>query len=314
MSPLRALVLIALLPLAAASARAADDPIATTPEGPLARAAFGEWLVATLGVEYVEDWVAEQRLLAEAAARGLLPSDEVVRAAFDEEEAVKVREFHKGERARYEAELRGRGFSPERWARRRIAQIRIEQTYLALARADRVVTDADVEQEFRQQYGEDAERTDVEILFFSAFRDQREGQRPDIAKGKQEAEARAQAARAAVAGGASMRAQAEHSDPLNWPFLVDGVLVEGFRERMIGRDLDHAVMALDEAGEISPLVEAWDGYFLVRLVARTPVVLEDVRDELVAVLAERRPTSGEVLAVRARLLAADGVEIHILDR
>jgi len=308
---LRTPLLTALL--LAAPAVAQQDPVALTPEGPLPRAAFGEWLVATHGHAHVEDFVAERRLLAEAEARGLLPGEERVREVFEREEAIKVREFHDGDRARYEQQLLLRGWSPERWAEHRLERVRVEETYRSVAAADRVITDEQVEREFRARYGPGAERTDVEILFFSAFADAPQDGRPDLAAGKQAAKARAEAARAALEAGATMRSLADDADSLDSPFVTDRVRVDGYRENALGRAVDHAVHALDRPGEISPPVERWDGYALVRLVERTPVTLRSVREDLVAELEARPPSSGDIVTLRQRLLEEEGVEILIRD-
>ena len=277
------------------------DPVAKVGDQAFSRADYAEYLVGRTGVPMLYDYVCEQVILIEAGRRGLAPSDAEVAAAFDAELAHIVEVAYGGDSQRWEEDQVKLGYSPETAKARRLAQLRGEVAMEKLIRADRDVSEARVAQCFHELFGDPPERTSIEVLFFSAYRGVSGNERPDLAALKQAARERASAARTAWLGGAPLAELLSGSDDPAHDEIVKGVVAE-FRPRTLGKPIDAAAASLDKPGDISLPLDAFDGAWLVRLVSREPVTLEQVRPEVLASIRDAPIDSSEVNTLRATLM------------
>jgi hypothetical protein len=302
-----ALLLLALLPT---SLVAQDDPVvARAGELSWTRSEYADWLVARHGATFIEDFVIEQLMLEEARARDLLPDDETVARAYDDELDRIIRITYRGKVDRYHADLTTRGYTPESWRTRRLVELRAEMAQANLARAARQPSDEQLAARFTQVYGPDGEHVRLEVVFFSAYRDlDPDDPRPDVAALKAEARRRAESARERWSAGASLEELLELGDAPKQGPATDGV-IERYSRNLLGVEVEQAVNSLDRAGEIAPPVDVFDGSWLVRLAGREPVTLEEVREQLLEELWADPVDTGEMSAVRTRILEGLTVEI-----
>jgi hypothetical protein len=278
------------------------DPVAKVGDQAFSRADYAEYLVVRAGVPMLYDYVCEQVILIEAGQRGLLPTEAEVAAAYDAELAHIVEAAYGGQPERWVADQAQLGYSPETARLRRLAQLRAEVALAKIIRADRDVSEERVAQRFHELFGDPPERTSIEVLFFNAYRGLSGTERPDLAALKQAARERASTARAAWLGGAQLADLLPGSDDPSHDEIVQGVVAE-FRPRTLGKTIDAAVAALDQPGDVSQPLDAFDGAWLVRLVSRKPVALEQVRQEVEDEIRDAPIDTGEINTLRAALMA-----------
>jgi hypothetical protein len=142
----------------------------------------------------------------------------------------------------------------------------------------------------------------VEALHFSAYRGMQPGSRPDIAALKRAARERAEAARARWVAGTPVGELLEGADEPGFSFIEAGVIQE-YRPRSLPKEVDRAIASLDQPGDVSPLIEVFDGAWLVRLRQRESVREDDVREALLAELRDAPIDSGEIAAKTNELMA-----------
>ena len=285
-----------------------EDATLVARKGPieLSRAAYADWMLDRMGILYVRDFVGDVLVLDEAARRGLAPSPERVREAFDVEEASVIEHSHRGSRERYVSELQLRGYEYASWRAKREHELQVELSMLDLCRADRVVDEAAIERRFLEDFGPDGEVVSLEVLFYNAFREATQGGAEEVARLKQEAHDRAVAGREALLAGRPFDEVRAEADVPGSPFVVDGVIAN-WKRSLLGREFDAPVASLDEPGQASQVIDAWDGSWVVRLRDRHPVRLADVRDEVEQRVRAAEVTGEELAGLRARLM--DGAEI-----
>jgi hypothetical protein len=272
------------------------------------RAQYGEWLVQRLGIQFLDDYVFADLVQRVAAERGLLPTQAELEAAFEEEFQRATDHGKTGDLDSFTKDLAQAGYSLETWKARRILELRSDLSHARLARAGRVITDERLQSRYRDLFGDLGERTSVEVYFFSAYRDlDPADQNPDIPALKTAARARAEEARAQLLAGADRAAVMAGTDPVASDFVKDGIIT-GYRRQMLGRDIEKAVSSLDEPGDTSLVVDAFDGSYVLRLIAREPVRFEDVREELVAAVRAEDVDGSELAAVRNEVMESYAVE------
>ena len=269
---------------------------------------YGRWLVERVGIEHVRDYVVEQLVLREAEERGLMPTDEEVEAARQEELTVILREYYRDDIARYETDLKLGGEDPTNHADRRRREIRPMLAMGNLARADREYSEAQVRKRYEDIYGQMEEQTTLEVLFLSMYRDVVPGEAPDMTALKASALARANLAETAMRSGTPIEELLERGDKVNSDFVHDGV-IKLYRQRLLGKEVDRAVSNLDNPGDVTEPIAVFDGYYVVRLVSREAVSFERVEDELKAMLHETPASSSEIGAIHDRMLQRSGVRI-----
>lgn len=295
------------LPLLLALLPAGDEPVARTHSGlVLGRQEFADWLVERVGYSHVQDCITEKIVLSAAEEAGLLPEDDEVDAALAAERAFIVQNYHRGDEQAYVAELRARGLDPAAHERRRWHELRFLRALEKMAARERTISEDDLRQRFDQVYGELGERVVVEVRFFDLYRGVQPGDRPDLSRQKEEALARARAAREAWLAGRLDEVDAL-SDVPKADVVRDG-RIDPYTKRVLGNEVEAAVNSLDEPNEISPPLPVWNGAWLVRLVSRTEVDFAEVRDELLAELAASPVPEAEVSAMRRRLLDEARIE------
>lgn len=277
------------------------DPVAKVGDQAFSRADYAEYLVTRAGVPMLYDYVCEQVVLIEAGKRGLLPTDAEVAAAYDAELAHIVEAAYGGQPERWQEDQARLGYSPETARQRRLAQLRVEVAMAKLIRADRDVSEERITQHFHELFGNPPERTSIEVLFFNAYRGLTGSERPDLAALKQAARERASTARTAWLGGARLADLLPGSDDPSHDEVVQGVVAE-YRPRTLGKTIDAAVAALDQPGDISQPLDAFDGAWLVRLVSREPVALEQVHQQVEDSIRDAPIDSGEISSLRAALM------------
>lgn len=292
-------VLLALCLLTQSAPR--TDPVAKIGDQAFSRADYAEYLVARSGVPLLYDFVCEQVILIEAGQRGLLPTDAEVAAAYDAEHAHLLEAAYGGESERWEQDQAQLGYSPETAKARRLAQLRAEVAMSKLILADRDVSEERVQQRFHELFGDPPERTAIEVLFFNAYKGLSGTERPDLQALKQAARERASTARTAWLGGAQLAELLPGADDPSHDEIVQGRVAE-LRPRTLGKAIDMAVAALDKPGDVSQPIDAFDGAWLVRLVSREPVTLEQVRATVVDAIRNAPIDSGEVSTLRSTLM------------
>ncbi len=293
-----ALLLLALsLPTAAQDA--ADQVVVARAAGlPLSRGAFEDWLFERQGNERIMDFAVEHVLDQRAQALGVLPSPEQVEQAYLDEVQHVVDSVFKGDHEAYLANLKLHGETPEEHHRRRLPDVRQHTICAAIARTLRVVDDAAVAQRFLEIYGSGSETTRLEVLFFSGWKDkQQEGAEIDLAARRKQAGARAAAARQRLAAGEAFEAVRADSEPPASNFVKAGI-VRAWRRDLLGHEVHLAVEQLDSPGDMSQPIETWDGAWLVRLVSRAPVTLDQARAEIRQELLDAPVDAAEVAKVR----------------
>jgi len=301
--------LTALLPLLLLLTVPGDDPVvARATDTEFTRSQYGEWLVQRMGVQFLDEYVFANLVVRMAGERGLLPTDAEVEAAY-ENELLRVTDGGKtGDMASFTSDLAKRGYAIETWKARRLLELRTEMAHYRIALADRVVTDEWLRSRFKDLFGDLGERVNVEVYFFSAYRDlDPTDLSPDISALKAAAHERAVAAAAQLKAGADRATILALADPLTSDFVRDG-LITGYRKQILGPQVERAVASLDDPGDTSLPVDVFDGTYVMRLVVREPVRMEDVHDELVAAIKAEEVTGSELAAVRALVLQTYAAE------
>jgi hypothetical protein len=273
-------VLMLVLSLPVAQDASAQDPVARVAGEPLSLTGFREWLLERLGRDYVMDYAAEYALLRRASELSVLPTDEEVLAAYEASVLEVIDNSFKGDSDLFLKSLALNGETPESRRHRLLPAMRTHLAAQAIVLATRVVDADAVQRRFEALYGSGGEVTRLEVLFFSAWKDPVAESAPlDAGARRQQAVARAAAARERLAAGASFAQVLADSDLPGSDFVEDGI-VRAWRRDLLGKEVQRAVEQLDRAGEMSPPIETWDGAWLVRLVSRAPVTLQEVRAEI----------------------------------
>jgi hypothetical protein len=278
------------------------DPVARVGDVALSRGEFGEWMVSRHGVSALYDYVAENVILIEADKRGLRPTDAELDSAYEVEHQHILEVAYGGNPERWVTDQVKMGFTVESAKVRRLGELRVELALANMIRADRDLSEQAVLDHFHSLYGDPAERVSIEILRFNAYRDLVPGTRPDLPALKQGARDRALKARAAWLAGtplADLRAQA---DEPGFDDIIVNAAIPAYRPRVMGKEIDAAVHSLDKPGDVSQPIDVFDGTWLVRLVSREPIALEDVREQLVREMRETPVDASEFNLLRNTLM------------
>lgn len=278
------------------------DPVARVGDVSLSRADFAEWMVSRHGVSALYDFVAEKVILIEADKRGMRPTEAEIASAYEAEHQRIIELAYGGNAERWAADQVRMGGTVESSKARRMSEMTAQLAMENMVRADRDLSEPALLERFRTLYGEPGERVSIEILRFNAYRDLVPGTRPDLPALKQAARDRALKARAAwVAGAPLADLLAQADEPGFDDLIVKGTIAE-YRPRTLGKELDATVHSLDKPGDVSQPIDVFDGSWLVRLVSREPVTLEDVREALVREMREMPVDASELNVLRAALM------------
>jgi hypothetical protein len=292
-----------ILPLLMTAALLApdDEAVARIGDRDLTAAEYGQWLVEQHGYVFLDAYVLEQLLLLEADRVGVMPTDDDVERAYEEEVQSMVDRFFNGDReAWYQAQVR-KGNDPAEVGPRRKHELKIMLCMNGIALRDRVVTEEQIQERYQAIYGDLEEKVTVEVLFFDLYSGMADdAARPELSVLDQRTRNRADAARGRLLEGAAIRSLLPLSDPVDSEFVSVGQ-VDTWRRDLLGPEVDLAISRLDDAGDVAPLVKVWNGYWAVRLVERRVVTLEDVREELLSDLLQQPVTGAEQSVLRERL-------------
>ena len=314
LAALCALSLVAAAPLVdpvlARDGHDADEPVAKGRDLELTREDYGAWLVDRVGTEHIHDFLAETLAAREAEELGLAPTREDIEETFLAERDITVDNYYRGDLSKWEDDLRAKGYDVDNWIARRKQRMFFELCIVNLARRDRVITQEELDQRFSDVFGDFGERTTLEVLFFSMYRDVEPGERPDLEALRGESLERAQAAVDALRAGRTVADLLPTADEPNSDFVVDG-RIDTYRRRLLGKEVERAQASLDDPGQVSEPVSVFDGYYVVRLVERVPVTLDEVRPELEEIIRESPPNASEIVTTRDRLVAEAEAEVLI---
>ncbi len=301
--------LAAILPLLLLLPMSGDEPVVAHAKGQdFTRAQYGEWLVQRVGVQYLTDYLFAELVVRMAAERGLAPTEAELEAAYEEEYQRTIDNGKSGDLNSYTADLALRGYSLETWKQKRFTELRSELSQFRLALADRQITDEWLASRYKDLFGALGERVNVEVYYFGAYRGlDPTNPNPDVTALKAAAHERAVAAIAQLKSGVDRATVMGTTDPVSSTFVTDGIIT-GYRRQMLGTEVERAVASLDEPGDTSLPVDVFDGTYVLRLVVREPVRMQDVRDELVAAIMSEAVSGSELAAVRASVFDEYAVE------
>ncbi|MED5330162.1 MAG: peptidylprolyl isomerase [Planctomycetota bacterium] len=284
------LLLCLLIPL---STSADEEVVVQMDNQAIEAAAYRSWLYDRLGPQNAFQFMMEQAVLAVAREKDLLPSQEEVQATLEKETTDHTARMYGGDRSAFINALENRGYNLASWNRARGSQLYAEMTTHRLALAARVVTDDDIGRHFQQRFGEMAERVRIEVLFFDMYGDITEQPDEDVTALRQKSHLRASTALEIIEKTGAIAELAPTGDPISSEFVRDGYRLD-YRRNVLGPEVERAVNSLDNKGDLSSLIEVWNGYYIVRLEGRTSVTIDEVRDELRAELETAPPTSAEM--------------------
>jgi len=286
-----------------------DEVVARAGDVEFQRDEYAQWLVDRVGAAHIHDFVVERVLLRMAGEHDVLPTDEEVEEAFDEERSFLIERYFRGDPERWEADLRAKGIGPQTHHRKRTQEIRIELCLDRLARRARTIGEDALRRRFDEIYGDLRERVTVDVLFYNAYEGlDPDAERPDIRSLKARASRRADEAATKLRAGRGHAELLPDSDPVASDFVHDGRIVR-YTKNLLGPEVDEAVASLDRPGQVAGPVMVWDGYYVVQLVGREPVTFEEVRDELEELMRSSTPTSEELAEVRNEAIETYGAEV-----
>jgi hypothetical protein len=286
-----------------------DSLVARSDSLSLTRAELGDWLVDKAGLDYVREYMLQALVMEAAEKRGMAPTDEQVRLAWEAERDVLVRQYHKGQLARFENTLTQRGEDPERHAARRMQTLRGELAREALARADRTITPEAMRKRFGEIYGESGSKMSLDVLFFDMYRDVPEGGRPDMGAMRDESLMRAAAALEALQAGESFTDLRAASDKVNSGFVDENGHIDLYRKGLLGKIVHKEVELLSRPGQLTPAIQVFDGFYVIRLATIETVKFEDVTAELFELMTKAAPNASALGNVETQLETAHGAEV-----
>jgi hypothetical protein len=273
---------------------------------------FSAWLLDRVGFSAVEEYMLESLIVRAAEEQGVRPSPEEVSAAFKAERAKVIKDTFRGSEEAYRNDLINRGMDPEAHDLRRRSELEPELCLHRLARAGRVITEKLLRDRYKVLYGDLGEHTSVDVLFYSLYHGiGPAGQRPDLVLQAVKAKARADKGATDLRAGRAVSLLAADSDPIVSNFVQANHVVQ-WRKNVLGEEAELALSSLDDAGEVSPPIRVWDGYYVLRLNERELVSFEDAREFLLGVVHQDTPTAEEVGA--ARTAVKDQYQLEILLR
>jgi hypothetical protein len=296
------------------------EPVAVLNGRPVPLADFRDWLVAAHGWRHLDDFLDLTLLREEATARGVaLPTSADLAAAFEQDWQDQILLRHGGVEAGWIEELKKGGIDRAGYRDRRAGMLEIEVLAKQILRLQPMSEDQRREL-WQREFGPEGVRTHAQVAFFSQLKSVRPGQRVSTAEAAgYEAEARERAENflSAVradgdAFGILVKAQ---GDPCTVP-RFDAYPID-LRER--GGELarlraDHFGGVLNEpvgkasGGDLLGPIATPSGFWVVRVIGRTPVPFETAGAELDQIWRERDPSMGEIVRLREELRSRVRIE------
>lgn len=274
---------------------------------------FAPWLLTSQGELHLAEYLQHELLLSAARDAQLLPTALEVQAALSIQIALRVENAHGGDRAAWAEELLRLGRNEATWRIEHRASALNQLVIDRLARARRVISEAEVRAAWEARHGPGGRAATVRWIQIAiiarapvpgATRDEeralREATREAARlRGAEVASAwRAGADFAALqtrAGSGAEPPQAFRLDEFRWPALVQ------------------TSIAAMELGEISAPLAARGGWSLLQLTSTEHTPFESVRGSLHEVLVSRPTNSAETNALFAELTALHKPEAVLPD-
>jgi hypothetical protein len=268
-------------------------------------------LVERVGFASVEEYMLETLIVHAAEEKGVRPSAEELDAAFRAERTKVIKDTFRGNEQAYLNDLINRGRDPDSHDFRRRSELEPELCLDGLARASRVISDDLLRARYKVMYGDLGERVSVDVLFYSLYHGiGPEDARPDLNAKAVEAKARAEKGAAGLRAGRPLSALVADSDPIANQF-VQRNHVRQWRKNLLGNETELALASLDDAGDVSPPIRVWNGYYVMRLTKLTTVDFEQAREDLIRVVRQDAPTSEEIGSARTAVKERYQLEIYL---
>lgn len=289
----------------------ADDLVGRAQGVEFPKGEFALWLVDRVGFASVEEYMLETLIIRAAEEQGVRPSAEQLDAAFRTERTKVINDTYRGNEQAYRNDLISRGRDPDSHDFRRRSELEPELCLDGLARASRVITDDLLRARYKVMYGDLGEITSVDVLFYSLYHGiGPEDARPDLNANAIEAKARAEKGAAGLRAGRPLSELIADSDPIANKFVLHNQ-VQQWRKNLLGDETEMALASLDDAGDVSPPIRVWDGYYVMRLTARSTVDFEAARENLVRVVRQEAPTSEEIGKARITVKERYKLEVYL---
>lgn len=138
-----------------------DDVVMVVNAEPVTRRELGLWLVRTVGERDAALFALVRSVAADCAARGLVPTEEAVRARIEQEIAWQVDTSYTGDRERWLLSLGPGILTEEDFVRMMIPVTKHNLMTEALMTAERVIDERELRRVFEDRYGEGGRRIEA---------------------------------------------------------------------------------------------------------------------------------------------------------
>lgn len=285
---------------------------------PVAREEFARWLARSRGEHYVRDFAEHVLVERRARALGLAVDETEIGARMDEFQQHMISQSYKGSREAWLAYMRSTGRDEAGWRREWHRRMRIEVLCEKILKAERVVTDDDVRERWRGDYGAQGRWIEARLILVPLTLpslnpgQSREELERQIVVARTTTLAQAQAVRQRLVAGEDFGALARalSGDVESAP--RGGQLDGRFRPDQWPEAVVEVVARL-APGELSPVLETERGFALFEVTSSRLVPFEEVAGELRRELENERPAQGDLAGLRnllvqkARIVTTPGV-------
>lgn len=270
---------------------------------PVPRSEFAVWLLHGRGEHYARDFAEHWLVEREARERGITATAEEVDARVQEQLQWILDQGYKGSRDAWLLYLRQRGRDEAGWRREWTRRMRIDVLTEKLVQSERVVTDEQVRERWRQIYGTDGKWVEARLILVPLPPPVVEGEMTreelDAAIAVSRDQARSSAAELArrLADGEDFATLARTASS-HEPTRMRGGKLEGrFRPDEWSAEVSAAVMAL-EPGRVSAPLDTGKGFAIFEVLESRPAPFEDLEGEIRTELERERVAGGDLAAYR----------------
>ena len=274
---------------------------------------YKDYLFAISGKRPLHELIREQLLFREASRLGIVVTPEEMRAEVDAwwQEVVRLR--HDGNAAAAELELEREGFELEPYLETRVRQALRDRLTEEICVGTRVVTEEMIVERFERDWGVGGEKVELRHLFLNRARVRAELSRDGRPANELSNEAldaeiqrRMTSIQAELAAGADFVELAKRHSHDTSVHQNDGI-IPGYNYRRYGPQLADAVRAAEVGVPTGP-IQTQPGWHLIVVESRVVTKLEDVREEVAALVAADDARFDERQALEQRLY--EGVVIE----
>ncbi len=286
----------------------------------ISRAEYQDWLYATHGWRFIDDYVALVLLRQEATRCSLpLPGPEETLHALDKDWKDQVDLRHGGDEESFLKELREGGIDQTGYRWRRLGQLEQEILARRIIVATRAPTEADLQAFHAREFAGD-QRVHLKVAFFNKLKKVLPGQRATalfLEQVDRETRERAQEFLEAVRadGSAFSKKLQSSTDPLFLErrdnYLHDLRVNDGdlprYRKDHFGGIMEQVIKDAAPGDWLGPIA-APNGFYVVQVVEKAKAPFDAIEAELVRLVKEQIPSAGEIHALRTRLLQSASIE------